>query len=262
MNKKLSVILPTIRKERLAKLYESFEKSFSGEWELIIVSPYDLPEEMKEKTNILYIQDWGNPVRCQQLGLLASTGGYIHRAVDDSLYLPGTMDRAFQKLEGKIREVVIGIKYTESNATVDRSHPAFQNMNNPDFYNLTHHHQTLKPYVPAHFKMINFGIFDAQFLREVGGWDCQFESVAIAELDLAIRLQMNWGEVVLSDDIVLECDWMPGHEGDHGPMHDAFAPDMEKYSQIYSSPTCEDRIVIDLYNCDQSPKKWARRFGQ
>lgn len=257
---KLSVILPTIRKERLSKLYESFEKSYSGEWELIIVSPYDLPEELKEKSNILYIQDWGNPVRCQQLGLLASTGDLIHRAVDDSLYLPGAMDKAFEKISNDM--TIVGMKYTESNASVDRTHAAFQNMNNPEFYNLTHHHQTLKPYVPAHFKMLNFGIYPTRTIIAVGGWDCQFESVAIAELDLAIRLQMFGAEIVLTDDIVLECDWMPGHEGDHGPMHDAFAPDMEKYSQIYSNPSCEDRVVIDLANWQNAPEKWSRRFGK
>lgn len=257
----LSVILPSIRKERLAKIYESFEKSYTGTWELIIISPYELPEELKGKGNIQYIQDWGNPVRAQQLGLLAASGQYVHRAVDDSLYLPGTMDAAFAKITSDPKGIV-ALKYTESNASVDRSHAAFQNMNNPEFYNLTYHHQTLMPYVPAHFKMINFMIAARETLLAVGSWDCQFESVAIAELDLAIRLQMYGCNVQLSDSIVLECDWLPGHEGDHGPMHDAFAPDMEKYKQIYSKPECEDRIIIDPLNWMSSPGKWERRFGK
>lgn len=258
MNHQLSVILPTIRKERLANLYESFKLSYSGDFELIVVSPYELPDELKGKGNIKYIQDWGNPVRCQQLALCQATGDYIHRAVDDSLYLIGSMDKAFLNIGRNI----VALKYTESNASVDRTHAAFQNMNNPEFYNLTYHHQTLKPYVPAHFKMINFGIYPKSLLLGVGGWDCQFESVAIAELDLAIRIQMFGAEVTLSDDIVLECDWMPGHEGDHGPMHDAFAPDMEKYNEIYSSPECENRVVQNLTNWMGSPEKWERRFGK
>jgi glycosyltransferase involved in cell wall biosynthesis len=258
---KLSVILPTIRRERLAKLYESFEKSYSGTWELIAVSPYELPDELKGKGNIKYIQDWGNPVRCQQIGLIEARGEYVHRAVDDSLYLPGAMDKAFELVTGDSKTIV-ATKYTESNATVDRNHAAFQNMKSADFYNLTYHHQTLKPYVPAHFKMLNFGIIDRYQLLAVGGWDCQFESVAIAELDLAIRLQFHGCQIVLTDDIVLECDWMPGHEGDHGPMHDAFAPDMEKYTEIYSRPDCEDRVILDITNWMSSPDKWERRFGK
>lgn len=258
MNPLLSVILPTIRKERLEKLYDSFQLSYSGDWELIIVSPYELPDELKGKGNIKYIQDWGNPVRAQQIALCQAKGEYIHRAVDDSLYLLGAMDKAFLKASDK---TTVALKYTESNATVDRTHAAFQNMNNPEFYNLTYHHQTLMPYVPAHFKMINFMIVPRETLLAIGGWDCQFESVAIAELDIAIRLQMNGAEVVLSDDIVLECDWEPGHEGTHGPMHDAFAPDMEKYKAIYSSPECENRIIQDITNWQNSPEKWQRRFG-
>jgi len=258
---KLSVILPSIRPHRLRAWFSSFERSYSGEWELIVVSPYAPPADIRRFTGLGWIQDWGHPVRCQQLGLLSCIGDLIHRGVDDSLYLPGAMDRAIEKMTGGYKTIVAP-KYTETNASVDRKHKDFQDMNDPKFYTIAYHNQAGAAHVPPHFKLLNFGIISRALMVEVGGWDCQFESVAIAELDLAVRLQRAGGEIVLSDEIVLECDWMPGHQGDHGPMHDAFAPDMAKYSEIYSKPESEQRVAVELSNWKQAPHRWERRFGK
>ena len=254
---KLSVILPSIRTARLLAWFESFEGSYSGAWELIVVSPFQLPTALEGRAK--WIQDWGHPVRCQQLGLLAATGDYVHRGVDDSLYRPGTMDAAVAKLTDDYKTVV-SAKYTETNASVDRTHKDFQNMNDPKYYDIGYHLQASIFYMPAHYRLLNFGIVSRKLLLEVGGWDCAFESVAIAELDLAIRLQRAGGNIILSDDIVLECDWLPGLEGDHGPMHEAFAPDMEKYKVIYNDPACEKRMSVPLDNWTQAAPIWSRRF--
>jgi len=256
---KLSVIVPSIRTARLLAWFESFEASYSGAWELIVVSPFQLPAELEGRAK--WIQDWGHPVRCQQLGLLAATGDYVHRGVDDSLYLPGTMDAAVAKLTDDYKTVV-SAKYTETNASVDRTHKDFQNMNDSKYYDIGYHLQASSFFVPDHYKLLNFGLVSRKLLLEVGGWDCYFESVAIAELDLAVRLQRAGANLELSDEIVLECDWMPGHQGDHGPMHDAFEPDMEKYRAIYNKPECGSRIAVPLDNWQQAAPRWSRRFGR
>lgn len=255
---KLSVIVPSIRPERLTAWCQSFLKSYSGACEIIVVSPH--PNEWVKVPLVHWIQDFGHPVRCQQIGLMQATGDLIHRGVDDSLYLPGQMDAAIAKL-GADYKSIIAPKYTETNASVDRSHKDFQDMNDPKFYKISYHTQANNPYIGYDYLLLNFAILRRDFMLQVGGWDCQFESVAIAELDLAIRLQMAGGQVVLSDALVLECDWMPGHEGDHGPMHDAFEPDMEKYRQIYRWPECRQRVIIPTDNWRNAPAKWRRRFG-
>ena len=45
----VSLILPSIRTERLPKLYETILKSTKRDFELVICGPNPLPEELKEK---------------------------------------------------------------------------------------------------------------------------------------------------------------------------------------------------------------------
>lgn len=204
------------------------------------------------------IKDYGTPIRCQQLGLIEARGEYIHRAVDDATYLPGAMDRAMALAK---EDTVVNLKFIEWNSSINQSHQAFQNMNDPNFYNLRYHNQTHAHYIPHNFKLINFGIYPTKLLNDIGGWDCQFETIAVGELDLGIRLQFWGAKTILSDEVVLKCEWMPGESGDHKPIHDGFFVDMEIYKKIYNQPSCEDRIKIPLDNWKKSPEKWARRFG-
>lgn len=257
MDYKLTYICPSIRTEKLLGLYESISKSFSDSWELILISPYDLPKELKEKPNVKLIKDWGNPVRCQQLGLIVARGEYITRAVDDGIYAAGGIDRAFTKMEDNAAVI---LKHTEFNPSIDTNHKDFQDMTKPEFFELSYHIQTLKRYVPYHYKIMNFGLIKTELLKKVGGWDCQFETIALAELDLSIRLQFYGIKMILSDDLVIKCEWMPGEEGDHAPMHYGFFDDNRIYEKIYNEPTCEDRLIIDLDNWAMAPDKWERRF--
>jgi len=72
MSCKLSVILPGIRKANWEEFYKSVNRSFSDSFEIVIVSPYDLPENLKNYDNIKIIKDFGSPSRCQQIGLMHS----------------------------------------------------------------------------------------------------------------------------------------------------------------------------------------------
>lgn len=260
---KISIILPTIHPLVVYDLIESFTSSYSGEWEFIIIGPHKLPSKVISKwgqDNIKTVYSFASPVKCQQIGLMHCSGDYITRAVDDSLYGIGTMDAAMLKSTSMN---VVNLKFTESNKYIDLNHKDCQQetMAKDEFYHLQYHNQTLMPYVPASFQVINFGIYPRDILMKVGGWDCQFEGIAIAELDLSIRLQFYGIKPLLTDNIILKCGWTPGEEGDHGPMHHAFYADMEKYKTIYSDISYEKRITISPDNYISSPDKWARRFG-
>ena len=254
---KLSIILPTIRIEKLEGLYSSINNSFSDKWEIIIVSPYELPKSFTDgKYNIKYFQDWGTPLRCQQIGLIHARGDYIHRAVDDSLYLPNMLNKAFEKLKQDDYKSCVNIKFYEGENVTHR------NMADPEFYYLKYHLQTIKLYTPFDYQIMNFYMTSRKLLWELGGWDCQFETIAFGELDLSLRLQFYGAKLVLTDNITLKCEWMPGEEGDHKPMHDAWADDNKIYSEIYNKPECELRSIIDVKNYQNSPERWERRFGK
>src|SRR3990167_1741325 len=109
----ISVIVPSIRKYLLEKLYNSIEASFHGSWELVVASPYSLPEALMEKTNITYIKDLGTPIRGRQLCLIASKGKYICYAADDCTFIPNALDETFRLIKDEDFKTVILGKYSE-----------------------------------------------------------------------------------------------------------------------------------------------------
>lgn len=256
----LSIILPTIRLERLPAFVESLNASYHGEYELICVSPYDRPPGMGMLTqNLQWIIDKGNSVRCQQLGLCQANGNYVHRAVDDSLYDPNALDNAMKLVNP---DSILITKHTEGNDKIDREHHCFQDMIDDKFFYTGYHKQTIRRYVPADAKIINFGIYPKNLIKTLGGWDSvSFESIALAEVDLSIRINFAGIPINMTPGCVLRCGWTPGTEGDHAPMHYAFPIDLEKYNKIYDDINCWKRIKIPINNWEQSPSIWKRRFN-
>ena len=252
---KLSVILPTIRMDKIETMYTSFLNSFSEPFEFIIISPYAQPDFLKGKDNVKYFQDWGSPLRCQQIGLCNATGDYIHRAVDDSLYIPNMFNKAFELLKDKDYKTMVNLKFWEGQ---DLTH---RNMADPALYHIRYHLQSIKLYTPFDFQILNFSIIPLKLMREIGGWNTQrYETIAFGELDLSLRLQFYGAKPILTENIVLKCDWIPGESGDHAPMHHAFQDDAPKYAEIYNKPECEIDLIIDIRNYINAPKKWERRF--
>ena len=257
---KLSVILPTIRLERLNSWFERFTKSYTGEYEIIFISPYDyLPGEWSKK-DAFWVRDWGSPVRCQQLGLLRCTGSLIHRAVDDSLYLPGELDKCVDIISQvgteEQRDVVMNLRFTEGSGQTHRD------MFAEEFYTFGYHWGAQTPYTPFNFQIINFGIYPREMITSIGGWDCYFETPAYAELDLSLRLQFLDNVVIMSPNTVLKCDWIPGDTGDHAPIHYGCQDDIGRFKDRYSTREYEDMLPIDINNWKNSPERWERRFGK
>src|SRR5689334_18397228 len=114
---KLSMIIPSIRIENLQRLHSSIEKSFTDEWEFIVIGPYR-PEFTSE--NMIWKFSESNPTVCQQIGLIEATGDYVCFAWDDGLFEPNTIDKMFLQLEpntaisGKYIEGDIAPGYMES----------------------------------------------------------------------------------------------------------------------------------------------------
>lgn len=253
---KLSVILPTIRLEKIPKFIESLEKSYTGEYELICISPYDRPEGIGLLTkNLQWVIDKGNPVRCQQRGLCYAKGEYVTRAVDDSIYESGSMDSAIKMAKSN---TIVNIRFIEGNDMQDDRKSV---MYYDKFYKLGFHNQTLAAYTPQDADLVNFAIYPTKYLKDMGGWDCEFETIALAETDLSIRINFSGIKIVLTDNIILKCEWMPGDQGDHKPIHEAFSVDMEKYKVKYSSIKCWENMRIKLDNWQDSSDLWKRRFN-
>ncbi len=247
----ISIILPGIRNEKWVGLFNSLEKSTTKKFELVAVGPYEPPEELKSKPNFKFIQDWGNPVRAQQIAAEHSTGKFITWAADDGLFVEGALDEALDYLEAKDKNEVVVFNYTENEALVP-THVLRLNVAYPK-----------TPYIPDDWFIFNVAIMNTEYFRELGGYDCEFEGTAVSHADLAARAQRYGAKVHLVNKPMLRCSWIPGREGDHFAIHDAqIYHDQPLYVKIYSTPDCEDRECIDFNNWKNVPAKWERRFGK
>lgn len=250
---KLSCILPGIRPGNWKRIYESLYETTKEEFELIIISPYELPHSLRDKKNIKLIKDWGSPARCQQIGLLACSGEWIVWGADDGYFLPDALDVAFDSLKDKDEKTVVIGKYHEGNASPD--------MNTIKYYYIYTHDASRCSYVPTDCLMLMVGLVSRKEIMDIGGFDCYFEALPMAFNDLSIRLYNNKCKFIFQEKVMFKCGHFPGTQGDHAPIHVAQTySDLPKFKVIYSRQSSKQRVNIPLDNWKQAPEKWERRW--
>jgi len=239
----LSIILPSIRPHNLDKLYHSI---ICDCFELIIISPYDLPDCLKQYKNIKYVRDFGSPVRASQIGATLAEGKYITWMADDGVYI-NSLDNIIKMLNNDDNtKNVVCCKYTEGDGIV----------HNDNYYLL----QNAYPYVScvkSNWWIFNLGIMHTSYFNSLGGWDCSFETTALSHADLALRAQLDNASVNMLQTVLIECTHMPNITGDHAPVHYAHT---EHDANFYSIKNQHPQIKIDINNWKNSPKIWSRRF--
>lgn len=239
---KLSFITPSIRPEKLETTYNSID--VSCDWEMIVIGPYKPPFV---RSNVVWIEDYGHLVRARQLGLIAANGEYVTWMVDDGVYVPGALNKALSLIDGN---TIVSMMVSEGGGNIYSL--------NSITYRAGFHIDCQLPYVPADTLMLLFGICPRKKLVEIGGWDCLFEGMGLADVDLSIRLRKIGIKEVLLAEHCVSCEWMPGATGDHGPVHHAhFENDRPLFTRIYKK---EVRDKIELWNWMKAEDRWSRRF--
>lgn len=274
MEYKLSIICPAIRVDRWVNMYKSIEKSFSGSWELILVTEMNLPEELKNKDNIKVIFSERSPMAKQQQGLEHCEGEYITIVSDDSLWLEGTLDETFDNINTLIEQnkfdykTIIVLKYLEGKEFSfpdwykEQVRPEMRFDTNYDFmrankyyWSDTHESSNIIG-IPYHSPILSCAIYTRKLLLEVGGWDSQFQSQAMGNIDLSARLMYHGCNYVIQDIVVSTCGYMEEATGDHGRIH---------YCQLYDDQPLlndmykierRDRIFMSLDNWKNSDDIW------
>lgn len=253
---KLSILLSGLRPNLWQTLYDSIEKSFSGEWEFIIVSPYESPhihQALKDVSKVKFIQSYRSPMACYQQALIHSTGQYVTWCADDGVFLPDALDVAVKSLDENPNSAVVG-KYNEGKPNAV--------MNNIDYYYPKKHDATNVEFVPDDVLMLMEGIVPRETMIEVGGWDAsRFEVCPMGFIDLSIRLYRKGVKFIFQNEMLFTCSHMPGMEGDHGPVdRGQTLHDVPLFKLMYSNPKAKDRINIELNNWEKTNEKWKRRF--
>ena len=258
----LSVIMPTIRTQLLHNVYNSLVDSFHGTWELVLVGPNPVPQDLLNTGHVRWIQSYRSPIVCRQQALLAAEGEWICYAADDVTFIRASLDIAYQNVERHnldYKFIVVG-KYLENvNARVADN----VGMRQDNYYHLNFH-DDLKEIMSKFpdWLLINTGLVSKKLLLEVGGWDCDFEACAMACCDLSLRLQNYGATCFLQHEPIFISDWEPERQGDHAPIHDAQTEhDIPMFMGIWKDPASVDRKVVDLNKWQSMPEKWVRRFN-
>lgn len=282
MKYQLTVLCPGIRTKNWLRLYDSIAAAFAYSWEIIFIGPYELPPELRDKENVTWIEDWGSPIRCQQIGLLAAQGVFTTWAADDGFFLPDSLtvaykkffDGAFPSEEHLKRDLSLVLDFENTGIAFDHKKLVMgkyqegqrkdDSMEKDWYYILSNHDSMKMPGVIKGWYMLNVGLVPTKLLLEVGGWDAKtFEVCPMAYNDMALRLQRLGVKFIIQDEMMFSCSHLPGHAGDHGPIHDAQVyRDEPAFVDIYWGDDYSTRIFIELDNWKLAPDRWGRRFGK
>lgn len=249
----VSILVPGIRTYNWEDMYKSIEKSTSSSFELIFVGPVGLPEPLRDKSNVKFIQDFGCPSRCQQIALLNSRGNFVLCCADDALFVENSLDKCFELVTDRKKEIIV-IKYTESD------NPA-QWMFGSSYWYIGNHY-ICPQCIPRDWFLVMGGLVKREYAIEMGGWDCQFRTTALGHVDFGLRTQRDGCECKLFGEIVYKCSHMPGETGDHGPVHRSQTRhDEPLFVSMYNNSDVVNRIKIPIDNWKKQDSIWKERFG-
>jgi hypothetical protein len=236
------------------RLYESIGPSIEPyTWELILVGPNDPPPELFEKPNFKFFKDFGTPARSAQIATTLAEGVYMTWGSDDGIFMPGALRECLDLYRNVNARDVITVRYCEGPGMTGK-------MPDDDYWKPWTHADQRLPGIPKEFWCAPVGMYNLDYFRWLGGWDCRFEHLNMCCHDLVFRAQRAGSSVHLSPSLVHSCDFNAG-TGDHIPVTNAYhANDLPLFNSIYASSAI-DRIRIDYFNWMSSPSKWARRFG-
>lgn len=254
----LSLVIPAFRTPKWNALIESLEDACQHwSWEAIFISPFALPDEIKDWDNIKVIKSYSTVPVCLQMGVLEAKGEYIFSTTDDGVFAPDSIDLAMDlisKEENNGNRTVLSMAYGEGGNLMDRE----------KYWTAWTYPELRFPSIKPEWKMAQQFLMKRELFIESGGYDClNFEYQDAAVKDLIFRLQNDGVKVLMSPKHCLIASWMPGETGDHSPIHNAqVGHDEPIFNAMYSDPFVLENREIEYDNWRLAPQIWERRFGK
>lgn len=269
--KKVSIILPSIRPQNLYKWWLSASLACQKyKWEVVIVSPYNLPEELGNTNNIKFIKSNRNALICKQMGALLCNAEFIFNTTDDAMLMPHSIDSMIKLWEKKDlgKFDVINGRYREGALDANTLEPV-NNIPpelNSDYWKAgTHQSLKLAGINPEWRTSLHFFMRLEDFYN-LGGLNCNslYEYSVYPILELMFLCQQLGGKIIDSETEVSWCSHLPCLDGDHGPVHWAMMNDEEIFKTRFSNKDIATVILKSYSNqyCDwkKHDKRWERRF--
>ena len=262
MNKKydVSIVISAIRTNTWPVLYKSIGNACKKHsWQLVLVSPFGLPDELRNKENVLLVRDFGNVPRCVQIGVEKADGKLFFLTVDDCIFAKDSIDLAIDKYNQTCTEKdVIAMIYGEGGNKMDEEYWTVKGpAGRPDIaapLNL--------PGIDREWRIANQCLMSRQHFINLGGLDCEnFLYLDKPIHDFMFRLQRDGGKIYFSPKHACIATHFPQKTGDHGPIHDAYIKDTPYFNMIYSCESMySNRIKLDYDNWKNSTVIWRGRF--
>jgi hypothetical protein len=264
MKKDVSIILPSIRPENLKKFYDATclackEHTF----EIVIVSPKNLPKELCNKENIKYLKSYASPTIAAQMGTLLCNADYLYNTTDDGLIEEDAIDEAIKLIKILENDSIINMVYEEGVLDPKTLEPLDKHSSHhPPQYWMAHYHAPLRrPGVQPGWKMCMHFLMPLELFYKQGGYDCEFQTINNCIHDLMFRCQASGSVIENLPRTAYKCSHLPEKTGDHGPVHDAqTGPDTNHFDEIYSHPLAAFKRKIEYDNWKNYPNVWNERF--
>ncbi|MFI5405149.1 MAG: hypothetical protein ACHQ1D_01415 [Nitrososphaerales archaeon] len=247
---KLSVYLPSIRTHLLGEFYRSLELSCSRHsFEVVIGSPFDLPEELKEKTNVKLVKTYASPTIAAKLAALSCSGDVLLHCTDDVLFYPNEVSN---ELDSYHPDMVTGLRYNEGKN--------FSGKELPPHYWIFGGSYNYKYLGPNGINAVH-NLMSRDWFLEYGGFDCAYQYLTHAMADLLARMYRQgviWGK--LSVNQVSSADWEEGISGSHLPINNAqlYEDAPRFYRKWHLGEGLWDEISLEDYK--EYPEIWSPRF--
>jgi hypothetical protein len=252
MSVKLTVCLPGIRAYEWDRVYLSLKESMGRHsFELIIVGPTPPPPSLNNLPEIRYIPEYGSPSRCVQIAALAAEGDLYTFISDDGILRPNSMEKAIDAFDCTL----MVMRYTEGHNFSGGLHSQPN-----DYWTAWFHADLRKECLRGYYTSPVWMMKTSDFI-DMGGLDCRFEHVNMCCLDLSFRVQRSGGEIKLSPDFIMDCEWSSHkrcivvdayHENDK-PLFDSLCDSSED--------PFKERVHIDYNNWMDASPVWERRFN-
>jgi hypothetical protein len=231
---KLSCFLPSIRSHFLVRWYDSFLKSIGPiTHEIVIASPFDLPEELAELDNWKLIKTFRHPTAASQLAALNCSANHLYTTTDDVLFEPNVLEDLynFSLLMESIHneDLIIGAPYREGSGFSGKTLPSYYWETGPSYGNF--------PYINPNYGINCHFLIKRDTFRKYGGFDCRYGYLNHATHTFQILLQDAGGRFINFGQDVCSADHYPDTTNDHSFIHhQQTGPDTKTFIEDWSKP--------------------------
>ena len=256
----LTILIPGFRTILWENLYKSAENACKKyNWEILFISPFELPDALKDKNNVSLIRDFGTVPRCVQLGIQKIQSKLFFLTVDDCVFAKDSIDKALDEYYAKCtRNDAMAMLYSEDGNMMPKEYwTVLGPPGRPDIA------APLRlPGIDRSWRIANQCLMSTERFIELGGLDCiNFQYLDKPIHDFMFRLQRDGGKIYFSPMHVCLATHFPLATGDHGPIDATSSTDTPYFNMIYSNPHLyKNRIKINFDNWKKSNKVWKGRF--